>query len=117
MEIERRAHRVGRPVAGKIEMRNLSQRVYTGIGTAGTVDRDLLARQSVNRLRQTPLHRNAYGLHLPTDEGRTVILERNVVAWHSRPEESAIIAGPLAGPWRQLAVLVPTDKRSIVRSR
>ena len=75
VEIDRRLHRVGRPFAGKIEMRDLAQGVHAGIGAARAAQRDGLAGEFEDRFRQTALHGCAGRLHLPADERRAVIFE------------------------------------------
>ena len=85
VKIDRRTHGSGWPVSYQIEMGDLSQRVDAGVGAPGAVYGHAFTRQAIDRLGQAPLHRDANRLHLPTHEGGAIILERNAVAWHSRP--------------------------------
>ena len=82
MEIDGGPHRVARPFARQVEMRDLAQRVHAGVGAAGAAQRNRLAGEFVDRLGEAALHGLAQRLHLPADEGRAVILEREAVAGH-----------------------------------
>ena len=82
MEVERRAHRVGRPVADQLEVRDLAQRMHAGIRAAGAAHRHGLARQLVDGLGEAALHGGAGGLDLPADERRAVVFDGDAVAGH-----------------------------------
>ncbi len=56
-------------------MGDLTKCMHAGIGAPGAAGNGLLAGERLDRLRQAPLHRSAVLLHLPTDEGRTVIFD------------------------------------------
>ena len=51
MKVDRVAHRVGVPVLGEIDMRDLAERMHAGIGAAGAGDGDALAVESLRRRR------------------------------------------------------------------
>jgi hypothetical protein len=54
---------------------DLAKRMHAGIGAAGAAGNVLLAGERLDRLSQAPLHRDAVLLHLPPDEGHTVIFD------------------------------------------
>ena len=82
MEIDRIAYIVGVPILGKIDMRDLTQRMHAGIGASGAEHGDALAGKSRDRFRQYALHRDAVVLRLPADKRRAVIFDGELVAGH-----------------------------------
>ena len=56
-------------------MGDLAKSMHAGIGAAGASGGHVLAGERLDRFRQAPLHRDAVLLHLPADEGRTVIFD------------------------------------------
>ena len=75
VEVDRVAHRARRPVARKLEVRHLSQRVDAGIGPPGAAHARLLAGEAADCLDERTLDGASFGLDLPADEGRAVVLE------------------------------------------
>src|SRR5437763_7449406 len=67
---------------GNVAMRDLGQRVHTGIGAAGAVNADVLAADRLHRLFKRTLNRRAVFLDLPATERRAVIFNHQFVAGH-----------------------------------
>jgi hypothetical protein len=61
---------------------HLAERVNPGVGAARAAHAHLLARKSRDRLDEFALDGGALGLHLPTDERRSIVLEGDSIAGH-----------------------------------
>ena len=84
MKVHRLLHAEGIPIALQIEMRDLAQRMNSGIRSPGALDDDTLAAKAQDRLLQQALNRKALRLRLPADEGRSVIFDGDAIARHGR---------------------------------
>ena len=69
-------------------MGDLAEGMDAGIGAAGALDRDRLAREGGDRLLDRLLHRAAVLLPLPADKGAAVIFDGQLVARHLRRARS-----------------------------
>ncbi len=63
-------------------MRDLPQRMHTGIGAAGAVNADMLAADRLDRLFKGALDRGAVFLNLPATERTAVIFDEQFIAGH-----------------------------------
>src|SRR5207342_1770513 len=81
-----RVQAVAKPARHKmlrnIAMRDLSERVHAGIGTARAMNANLLAADRLDRGLQRALHRGAVVLNLPAAERRAVIFDNEFIAGH-----------------------------------
>lgn len=75
MLVQRIADRVRRKGFGKIDMRDLSEGMNTGVRPARALYESLLAAQSERRFFQHSLHAKTVVLTLPADERRTVVFD------------------------------------------
>ena len=80
--VEGVAHGAVIPVLGKIDMRDLAERVHAGIGAAGALNGGALSRECRNRVHQGALHRGAVVLDLPAHIRRAVIFDGELVTRH-----------------------------------
>ncbi len=69
-------------------MGDLAERMHAGIGAPGAQHLHGLATKCLRGRHHGALHREAALLHLPADEGRAVILDDELVAWHERLQPS-----------------------------
>src|SRR5215472_15505802 len=90
MVVDRAAQYFRRYRSRQIEMRGLAERMHTGVGAPGTVQRDLLTAEPGDRRFERLLHRQAIRLALPADETGAVILDRQLVAGHGSTVPAAI---------------------------
>ena len=81
------------PVALKVDMRDLAQRMHAGVGAPRAMRGRALSRHGEERALERLLDRKAVLLPLPADERRAVIFERELVARHS----GCLRAGPTRG--------------------
>ena len=79
-----------------LEMRDLLQRVYTGIGTPGTNQIDLLVGDEPDRGFEVLLHRFAVRLTLPAAIGRAAVFDADGILHESTPGVPGIAAGSFA---------------------
>ncbi len=84
MGVEGVAHRVGRPVADKVDMGDLTEGMDAGVGAPGALDHDRLAAKGGDRLFDRLLYGAAVLLTLPADIGAAVIFDGQLVAGHLR---------------------------------
>src|SRR6185437_13345608 len=82
MKVDGVAHRVGVPLFGEIDMRDLAERMHARIGAAGAAHRGALGGECRDGVGQRALDRGTVVLRLPAHIRRAVILERELVAGH-----------------------------------
>ncbi len=82
MGVDGVADRVGVLGLGKLDMRNLPERVHAGIGAPGALHVNPLATECRHGRRQDALDRRTIILHLPADESGSVIFDQQFVARH-----------------------------------
>jgi len=83
VEIQGVPHRVIRVSTFKIDMNGLPQRMNTGIGPPGGVQRDGFATEPVHGPFQTLLYRPSIGLPLPAVKRRAIVFDDQLVAGHA----------------------------------
>jgi hypothetical protein len=88
MVVEGVAQRLGRRLAAKVEMGDLTERVHPGIGPPGGDHRHLLAAESAHGVFQRLLHRSAFTLPLPAAKRPAVIFQDQLVAGHGEPSRA-----------------------------
>src|SRR5882724_8928149 len=76
----------GRKMFREIGMRDLTERMHAGIGTALAMNANLLATDRLDRRLQRTLHRGAIVLNLPAAERRAVIFDEEFVTGHCRDD-------------------------------
>ena len=74
-----------RPVALKVDMRDLAQRMHAGVRAPGAMGGHARAGHREDGAFQSFLNREAVLLPLPADERRAVIFEDELKARHSEP--------------------------------
>ena len=67
---------------GDVAMRDLPQRVHTGVGAAGAIDADLFAANRFHGIFQRALHGRGIVLDLPAGKRRAVIFNDEFVTGH-----------------------------------
>ena len=82
MRVQGVAHRVFLPLFGEIEVTDLAERMYAGVGAPCAVHAHLFPAKRFDRGCQHALHRGAIVLNLPADERPAVVLDRELVAGH-----------------------------------
>ena len=101
MRIDRVAQPIDPPVARKIDMRHLPQRMHAGVGAASAMnDGAHAAIDCGDGLFEALLHRNAIRLPLPADVWGAVIFDRQREAGHSMRSRMARRHLPLEGGGR-----------------
>ena len=83
------AYDIGSPLTGKIDVRNLTQRMNTGIGAPGALDHHRLAGERRDRLLHRLLNGEAVLLPLPADERLAVIFDGELVARHRQASRTS----------------------------
>lgn len=82
MKIDRFGDTERIPISRQIEMRDLAARVYAGIRAARASDLYGLAAKRFDCANEVTLNGLSFGLDLPADEGRAVVLDCDAVAGH-----------------------------------
>src|SRR5580704_6373795 len=82
MEIDGVTHIADAPVLGKIDMRDLTERMHAGIGAPGAGDDDALAGKGLDSVGENTLDGYATVLRLPANERRAVIFDGEFVTGH-----------------------------------
>src|SRR5690348_7203827 len=77
-----------------VAMRDLSQRMNTGIGAPGAMDADLLTADRLDRLLKGALNRGAVFLNLPAAERTAIIFDDQFIARH----QLSRVGGPTGVP-------------------
>src|ERR1035437_5238397 len=85
MRIQAVAEAARHKMSGNVAMRDLAQRMHTGVGAARTMNANVLAADRLDRGFQRALHRGAIVLYLPAAERRAVIFDCQLVAGHIDP--------------------------------
>ena len=83
MRVEPLAEPEGLPVALKVDMRDLAQRMHAGVGAPRAMGGRALAGHGEEGALQRLLDRKAVLLPLPADERRAVIFEGELEARHA----------------------------------
>ncbi len=73
----------GRPVARKIDMRDLARRMDPRVGAPRSVRGRAIAGHGEDRALERLLHRDTVVLALPADEGRAVVFEDELETRHA----------------------------------
>ena len=120
MRIDRVAQPIDSPVARKIDMRNLPQRMHAGVGAARAMDDGAHAAiDGGHGLFEALLHRNAIRLPLPADVRRTVIFDRQREAGHGGMSEPVsnlwFFMSGTRSPFTRAALANAKRPRQIVR--
>lgn len=82
--IKRITHRISREFLGNIHVRDLRQRMHTGIRTSRSLHQAFLTRKAENSAFQNFLHRQAVVLALPAMKGPAIVFDSQLVTGHVR---------------------------------